>query len=224
MESVLGDRCIQLILEKSDRDVVTNLIEIYREDEIVQNTVKMLNQCSLCSFSFSTEVYRKWNSYVKSNYTKYTNYTNNTNYTNYTHTFKLIKNMALNGRELELSLPLCLVANEISDDLLKETTLTLKKIFQAKKEEEVTDNIDVSLYDFISQEPESSDYGEWESINEITKNFIDFLQTSEDWINSKWMGRALKRLGLIKEKKRIGRGVSIILDIPKAKQKIKMFK
>ncbi len=227
MVSVLGDRCIELILEKSNKKVVTNLIEIFREEPIVEKTVQLLNKCSLCSYTFSTEVYKEWNNYVKHNYTNNTNNTNYTNYTNYTElesTFKIISSMDLNGRELELSLPLCLIAKEISTDLLHRTTLILKDHFNEKKEEEVTDNIDVSLYDFVSQIPERSGYNTWESVNDITRRFIDFIQTNDEWVNSHWMGKALKRLLLIKEKKRAGRGISVILDLKKAKEKIKMFK
>jgi hypothetical protein len=46
----------------------------------------------------------------------------------------------------------------------------------------------------------------------------------EDWFNEKWMGRALKRLGLIKEKKRMNYGVVVKLDYTKAQEKIRMFK
>ncbi len=223
MENVLSDRCITLILEKSNKNVVTNLIEIFREEEIVKNTVKLLNQCSLCRCSFSVECYKKWNEYVKDIYTNNTNNTYYINNINYTEAFKTINLMDLNGRELELSLPLCMVANEISEDLLKETTLTLRTLFSSRKEEEITENLDVSLYDFVSQEPESSAY-KWESINDLVKRFQDFYGSSEDWINSRWFGRALKRLNLIREKRRVGRGVSVILNIEKAKEKIKMFK
>jgi len=229
MESVLGDRCIQLILEKSNKNVVVNLIEIFREENIVQETIKLLNQCSLCRCSFSVEVYREWNAYIKNNYTKDINYIYNTNNTNNIlplEVFKTINLMDLNGRELELSLPLCLIANEISDenqDLLKITTLTLKTLFSSRKEDELTDNIDVSLYDFISQEVISSAY-KWDTVNDITRRFKEFLDVTDEWVNSKWMGRALKRLGLIREKKRVGRGVAVILDIEKAQEKIKMFK
>ena len=128
--------------------------------------------------------------------------------------------MGLNGRELELSLPLCLIADEISRDLLKETTLTLKSIFLQKKEEELTENIDISLYDFVSQYTETS----WISMTQIIKDFRSFLDTNDEEINTKWLGRALKRLVLIKDKKRLGRGRYFILDIEKAQKKIKMFK
>ena len=89
-----------------------------------------------------------------------------------------------------------------------------------KKEEELTENFDISLYDFVSQYPEKS----WVSMNQIVKDFHEFLQQNDEWINSKWMGRALKRLVLIKDKKRMGRGRYFILNIEKAEKQIKMFK
>ena len=45
-----------------------------------------------------------------------------------------------------------------------------------------------------------------------------------DWINPRWMGRALKRLALTKEKVRKSKGIEVILDVYKAQEKIKMFK
>lgn len=224
MENVLGDRCISLILEKSSNQKITNLIEIFNEEDDVQNTKKILNQCSLCTCSFSTEVYKMWNNYVKSNYTNNINYTNNTNNTNNILpflAFKYINLMDLNGRELELSFPLCLLAAEISEDTLKETTLTLKRIFNEKKEEELVENHDVNLVDFCSQKLEDNNFI---TIKSMTEDFKSSFSINEEWINSKWLGRALKRLNLIKQKRRTYRGVEIILDVTKAQEKIKMFR
>ena len=94
MENVLGDRCIALILERSSKQNITNLVEIFKEEKIVQDTVEILNQCSLCSFMFRVKTYRDWNNYVKSNYTNYIYNTNNTNNTNNIiplSTFEIIK-------------------------------------------------------------------------------------------------------------------------------------
>lgn len=223
MDDVLGDRCISLILERSSRKDITNLLEIFREEEMVIATIELLNLVSLVSMSFHLERYREWNKYVKDKKNYYTNNTNNTNntyYTNDTNPFEIIEKMNLNGRELELSLPLCLIANEISTDLLKTTTLTLKSISSDKKEQEIIENYDISLYDFVSQYTETS----WISMTQICKDFRDFLDTNEDWINARWLSRALKRLVLVKESKRLGRGRYIILDMDKAQKKIKMFK
>jgi len=129
----------------------------------------------------------------------------------------------LNGRELELSFPLLLIANEISSVVLKETTLILKNIFSEKKEEDLIENSDISLIDFVSQKPENySNY--FILINKLTQEFREFLQINEDWLNTKWMGRALKRLNLVIEKKRKSHGTEVRLNILKAQDLIKKFK
>ena len=221
MDNVLGDRCITLILERSNVKKITDLMEIFREDEMVINTKELLNQCSLCRLCSLGKGYREWNTFVKNNYTYYTYNTNNTNNTNYTELFKTIKSMDLNGRELELSFPLLLLADLISPETLKITTLTLKDIFQGKKEEELVENSDISLYDFISQYPQENRFI---FITDLTIKFKDFIQSDELWINTRWMGRALKRLNLFKEKKRIGRGSSVLLNIEKAIKMMKRFR
>lgn len=223
MENVLSDRCITLILEKSSKINITNLIEIFREENIVKDTLKLLNQCSLCQCSFSGECYRMWNKYVKDIYTNTIDNIYYINNINYIEAFKTLNLMDLNGRELELSLPLCLVAYEISPKLLKETTLTLKTLFSSRKEEEINDNLDVSLYDFFAQEVEEKN-DKWEFISDLIKKFQDFLGNHEEWVNTKWMGRALKRLNLVKERRRVGRGMSVIIDYKKAREKMKMFR
>ena len=223
MDEVVSDRCISLILEKSSNKKIINLIEIFSDDLIVKETLKLLDLVSFVSMSFTGERYREWNKFVKLRTTNNTNNINNiynTNNTNNTIPFEIISSMDLNGRDLELSLPLCLIANEISGDLLKETTLTLKSIFSQKKQDDLTENYDVSLYDFVSQYDASG----WVSISRLCNDFRNFLDTSDEWINNKWLGRALKRLVLVKESKRLGNGRYVILNIDKSIEKIKMFK
>jgi len=224
MDTVLGDRCITLILDKSHRKRVTNLIEIFAEDEIVIETKKLLEECSLCSLCSSQGVYKEWNDYVLSNYTNNINYTNSTNNTNYTEVFRSINLMDLNGRELELSFPLCLIAAEIStddEDITTLTTLTLKSIFKEKKEEDLAESHDVNLLDFTSQKIHTNQFV---SLKGLLIEFLDSYAIREDWINSKWMGRALKRLNLIQHKRRTNQGVEVMLNVNKAQEKIRMFK
>lgn len=226
METVLGDRCISLILEKSFTKSKVNLIEIFREENVVKKVKELLNWCSLCRCSCVGEiskVYKMWNNYTKYNNTNYTHYTNNTNYTNYTEVFKSINSMDLVGREIELCFPMCILGYIVSDDVFKQTTPILSNIFHAKREEDFVENYDISLIDFVSQLPQ--DFGKHlHSISKITQEFKEFLQINEEWLNNKWMGKALKRSEIIKEKRRKGRGIEIILNIEKAQQKIKKFK
>ena len=43
------------------------------------------------------------------------------------------------------------------------------------------------------------------------------------WFNTRWVGRALVRNGLIKEKRRVSRGAEAILNFDKIYEKAKMF-
>ena len=101
--------------------------------------------------------------------------------------------------------------------------LIFKDIIGERKEEDIMEGRDVMLYKFISlQTP-----GEWYKIKELTTMFrqeIDFDMEEEHWLNYYWMGKALKRLNLIKGKKRMEEGREVILNVDKAKQKMEMFK
>ena len=69
-----------------------------------------------------------------------------------------------------------------------------------------------------------NDNNEWHSVKRITEDFRQFCSSNEEWMNDKWLGRALKRLVVIKERKRTNRGIEVKLDIEKAKEKIKIYK
>ena len=193
-------------------------MEMFKFDKLTTLTKELLSKgkCSLCSVVTSSGVYKEWNDYITYNYT--TTQTNNN--TNYTELFDKLKDAQIDGRNLELSMPLFMIANEISYELFEEILLIIKGIVDEKRTEEFTENSDIFLIDFVSQEPG----GYFVSINDLVKKFREFLQSSDDWINNKWLGRALKRLNLIKEKKRKNRGIEVKLDITKAQEKIRMFR
>ena len=90
-------------------------------------------------------------------------------------------------------------------------------IAHEKKAEEFFADNDAGLIQFISR----MDSKDFIPIKVLTLNFRDFLNEDMDWdserINTKWMGRAVKRLGLIKDKKRLGQVREIVLDIKRAK-------
>ena len=61
----------------------------------------------------------------------------------------------------------------------------------------------------------------------LTSLFRVFLGDSDDeerWLNDKWVGRALKRLQLATYQKREASGRLVLLNVDKAKQKLKIFK
>lgn len=220
MEEVLGDRCITIVLERSYNPKIVKKIEIYEFETIFIETKKILERCSLCSVVAPREVYVEWNKYITNNYiTTYT--TQNTqNYINYSKLFKRLNLMNINGRDLELTLPLVLISYAINEQSFEDVLFAVKNYINEKREDQFAESTDVSLIDFISQETKQ----EWKMVQSLTREFKEFIQSNDEEINPKWMGRALKRLNLLLEKKRSKGGISVILNIIKAQENIKMFK
>jgi len=232
MESVLGDRCINLILEKSSKNKITKKMELFEHDFLIQKTKELLIKCRLCCVVCPQNIYMEWNDYIDTNdiYTLTTqNNTNNTstittlttpNHINYTNPlFKEIDQSGINGRHLELAMPLLIIAHSISQEIFQSVLETLKGIMEDKIQADFSDSWDVSLIDYVSQETSNN----FKSLTDITNEFRQFIQGDEE-INVKWVGRALKRLNLILQKRRLGRGREVILNIQKAHEKIRMFK
>ena len=223
MEDVLGDRCIQIILEKSNNSQKTRLVEIWENENYIttfKKVAKNRGKCSLCSVVTIKNIYLNWNNYISNNYTNYTNISNTYNNTNYIKLFEKIKESNIDGRFLEIGLPLFLIAELIGDDISDKLITYFGDIVNKKQEESLTENSDVLLYDFLSQELETNSFV---FVSELTRKFKEFAGISEDWCNEKWMGRALNRLKLSIEKRRISKGISVRIDYRKAQEKIKMF-
>ncbi len=235
IENVLEDRCIPIILEKSNNPRIINLVEMFDTDPKAIKAKEILNSLvkgdtsSVVSVNVVTpgNIYKEWNDYIISsnihgiNNTNNINNNNNTNNTNNNILFEIIKNSGIYGRDLEICIPILMISNLFGRQTLEETTLTLQKIMSDKQDDNFTENKDVMLIDYVSQLPDSRYY---KKMNVVVQEFKEFIQMSDEWINNKWMGRALKRLGLALDKRRVSSGVEVTLDILKAQDKIKMFK
>ena len=234
MEEVLGDRCLNVILEKSNNPFITKKVEIFSRDTLILTTKEILSDiwCRLCRVvTEKNDIYALWNQYLDGKYNDIMTLTTLTTQTTLTTLntdnidfFNKLDDSKIDGRNLELCLPLFVIANFLNEDLFKDLLKGLSESISQKKEDEFMESRDVSFLDFISQ---PLDDGGFKSIIILTQEFKGFLQedeTEEKWINSKWVGRALKRLQIIKEKKRLGKGREVILDIEKAQRKIKIFK
>jgi hypothetical protein len=244
LEEVLGDRCVTIVLEKSDNSIKTKKQEDFEDNEIMQSIKRTLDQISVvmqCSYH-EKDIKKLWNEYVNMTYS--INYT--TTYItlttqNYNTTFEekrketekklqdyeldeffqKIDTTNINGRNLELFFPLLQIARGLSIETFEEMIKICKIIVDLKKEDEFTDSKDVEVYDFVSSLKE--DVG-FLMVKDLVYQFKIFTGESEDWINDKWLGRALKRLNLIIAKKRMASGIFVILDSKKAKEKLKIFK
>lgn len=231
MEDVLSDRTIPLILERSNKSSVVNLLEIWEFEEEFISTKKILNElfthkkessvvwCMSLHLSNVHSLYQDWNKYVTLTDTTTLTY-NNTKQ----HLFTKIKETGFNGRELEITFPILLISSIIGEEYLKDVINSLTEIMKGKREDQFIESKDITFIDFIAQYPPLEEHI---PLTKLAKEFKEFLQedeSEEKWINPKWIGRALKRLSLIKNARRLSRGREVILDINKAQDKIRMFK
>lgn len=246
MEEVLGDRCITAILEKSSRNDVMRIIEDFNEKSMIIHIKSSLstNLVQLCSFFGEKGYIYKWNKYVKSKYTAPT--TLNTFTTQTTETtlykeknakscevsefedmlemFNKIDETGINGRNLELFFPLLIIGDFIGDRVFNEILGVAARLTKEKREEEMVESKDIALIEFVSQLEKD---GNFRTIKWITGSFRSYLgddQPDEIWLNTRWVGRALKRLNLIIDKRRMRDGIEVTLAVDKAKDKIKYLK
>lgn len=137
--------------------------------------------------------------------------------------FEKIDNLGIGGRNLELIFPLLIVSQLLGQEVFEEFLNISSRFVQTKRDDEYTTSKDVSLFEFIAQ----FNSAEFISVKELSQRFRSFLGESDEedkWLNDKWMGRALKRLNLIIDKRRMNTGMFVTLNQSKAKEKLKIFK
>jgi hypothetical protein len=220
MENVLSDRCISLIIEKSNDQLKTRLIEDFENDTIVCMLKEIISVVNVSTIPKNMYI-ELWNEYILH---KYINNITNTTNTNYTNLFNKIEETKLDGRHLELFFPLFIIANYISEEILDKTIESAVNMVKEKKAEDIIENRDIALIDFISDMEETN---EFILVGDLTKKFKEFIKEDDEdakWINSRTIGRSLKRLNMILEKRRVGKGIEVRINYLKAKEKIGIFK
>lgn len=227
MDNILGDRCIKCIVEKSVHPKKTRRMETFDLDKNILYIKKLLIPFETCIVVYSVyfqEVYKGWDEFVDQiNENEEMGYMGTSIHTihNYTQLYTTIYNNGFLGRDLELTFPLLILSYMIDEMVFNSSLKALREIVFDRKEEDIFDNKDVALYDFISQETTTF---EFILVKDLTRKFKEFLQTEDEEITPSWVGYALKRLGLIKKKMRKSYGQCVIIDYKKAQEKIKMFK
>lgn len=230
MEEVLADRCISLVLEKSDDPYKTRLTEDFEHDNVVTKIKKNFEACRLCRDVSKKNIQKKWNDYLFDRY-KNTLDTYNTTITlttqmSHTHItmsqfFNKIHDSEIKGRDLELFFPLFIIGNDTPSCTLQNIIEIAKKLTSERTHEEEVESRDVMVIDFVANQEQQVDF---QSMKYLTQKFSEFCDEQGEWLNSRWLGRAFKRLGLIIDKRRTHQGREIILNSIKAKKKIMMFR
>jgi hypothetical protein len=250
VEEVLGDRCISIILEKSDKKHLILKMEDFIENDKIMQIKGKLTQCSLCSVVSPQNINKKWNSFIGDIYINTTLTTLTTYNTPFTQEeddksgvvnvdtsykkldlnskelnfFNKIHQIGVVSRNLELFMPLFIIANIISPVILNKILRISKQLSDEKKEEERTESRDVMVFQFIAMQDDLGDFIDLVELLNHFKNYVHDDEKDFQWLNSKWLGRSLKRLGLVIDKRRLASGMQVRLDVKKAIEKVKIFK
>jgi len=164
-----------------------------------------------------------WNNFIDLKYNSTTTHITYTTLTTLTtlqqELFEKIDGIGIDGRNFELLFPLLLVSNMIGPEHFEGMLSIGKAIMDIKKGEEFAESADVSFYQFVAIQPAQLNYT---PIKELTYKFKTY-RGEEDWINEKWVGRALKRLNLSIDSKRVASGRLVMLNVAKASEKCKIF-
>lgn len=219
MDEVVEDRCIVVRLDRTDDESKSLLLENFDTNPKIKQVVDTLlaEKCRLCVYVGSKEIGNSWNDYVSNTYT--TTLTTYTTLPTLPTLFKKIKDTKINGRQLELFFPLIIISKIFNkEDLTLEIS---KKNFEDKNVEEFAENPDVTLLDFLWRKYSEDHALDYIRVINLTN---DFKMESPFDMNRETMGRSLQRLNIILDKKRDNKGVKVMLDFAKIKQKLERYK
>jgi hypothetical protein len=253
MEEVLGDRCINITLEKSENSLKTKLVEDFGGDfkncnytnytrKSVLTTLNSLVRCSLCSLCMKKNIAQKWNNYITtlnntttlstSDYTNYTKFSDNLD------TEEMIEEDSdfniktdflplfekIYGTNIDgRNLELFFPLFLIASESGEDVLLKTIEYSKSVIENKKTEEITESKDVLVYHFVSGMDHS-WYNIKTLANNFKFFISEGEnEFINVRWFGKALKRLNLVAKKRRLGEGVQVILDIDKAKSKKAIF-
>lgn len=250
MEDVLADRSITIIMEKSNNASKVNLVEDFNINPIFFDLKRTLNLtsvylCTLCSVD-NIQINSNKYTYTLSTQSTLTSQSTQDQVNPYAFIplmmpeetfdklndplpewqltlFQKVKESGVNGRQLELFMPLFIIANALGDDILSDILAIAKERMANKKKDEMIESRDVALLDFVSRKQQTLNFI---AISDLLHEFKQFYMDDDSniYITSNWVGKALKRLDLIIDRRRLSRGYEVVLNVAKAKDKIKMFK
>lgn len=246
LEDVLMDRCITLILERSMNMALVKKIEDFSRNEKLVKIKTNLSKFSvgLCSVYLPQKAIDSWNLYVDCKYTTLLHTTHTIhNSTNIQHSlnepeielnepymvevWEEIDKTNIFGRNLELFFPLIITAYLFNKEVFLDMVRIVSDLNSNKADDEFTESKDVSLIEFVSQaDRHRFEYIYVKDMFEEFKIFIGNQGNDEEskWVNLTWFGLALKRLKLFSSRKRVAKGQMVLLNVDKAKEKLKIFK
>ena len=218
MDSILSDRCLTTILEKSSIKKITRLIENFENNEelkIIKGGLIRLTENIGDDLDYFGDAINDWNIHVEQEGKK-------PRESKYDKLFKKIDTTEIESRDLELFFPLFIIADICGEEILNKITEFSKEMVRQKRQQDLETNIDVQIYELVSKYPNSEFIGVSDLVKRLRES-LEYGEHKEGWLNNKFFGRALRRLNLVLAD-RHGSKREVRLDVEKAKEKIKLFK
>jgi len=94
---------------------------------------------------------------------------------------------------LELFFPIFILADICGEEILEEILKLAKVIVKDRKDKDREENTDVQLYEFISQYSLTG----YVEVSTLVQDFQKFIDSDDKWINSRWLGKNLRKLKLV---------------------------
>lgn len=234
MDNTLSDRCITIILTKCSDKQITKRMEIFDIDTKIKRFIDDIGVVG---------VYNGWKINIERVYHIYDDYLNTTLLHSSPATLidtktqekdtlfcKILFEFDFSGRNLELFFPLLYLAYKIDPtlNLFNQICLDSLEIIGKKEEEDFFENNDYMFLDYLNSF-EDKEEERFISFKEILKGFQEYLFSEEErkkeyWLNSRWIGNAIKRLNIAKRKRRVRQGREVILDFKRIENLVTRFK
>ena len=181
MEDVLESRCNTFILKKTKNFQIGNR-EINENNGIWQELRDNLYHLTLS----------KWKEVKKT----------------YNAVSELSAVSAITNRQWELWKPILTLAKLVSEEVYNKMFKLALKLSEEKTTENLTQSGEFLLVEAMLNVVDKDNYY---SIKELKEKTVEYFDDEPKWLNSKWTGRALKRLGFT-EKRRLGTGIEVRLN------------
>ena len=220
LDDVLEDRCITILLERSNNREITRRVEMFEQDELIKafksNSMSFLSFMSPISSLYAkvcTECNKIGNNVSNSNKGNEGNNDNNVNYI-----MDKIDKSILTGRDLELWLPLFIIGCTISKEVFDQLVFQAEEMSKERQETNLIENRDYLLTSFLLSFISGKEEKEYIPLSEMVKKYKG-IEPDDDWFDSRWLGRALKRNRFAKHKERTTVGRVAMLNFERIQQK-----
>jgi hypothetical protein len=189
LEDVLADRAIQIILLRTLNKKI-NDSEIAPEDERWQEIRNSLYRLYLVHWREVSDIYRKFS-----------------DVSDVSDLVTLVyKGGLLSGRSLELWRPLFALAQwidvERQDKILGKLISLAEEVESERTLEDLTSTGESAVVSALQKMVQKDD---WYPVKNVTAEAKANIDEAAEWLNTRWVGRCLRRLGF-KEKRKMGTG------------------